>query len=154
MNELYKDTISVSIATLTEKVYEIITNIGKIRVWEPSHNLPLVVHEWIPCEGVLKTGNIFKIKSPLWTFVAKCIELRENEVKWKFIEGPLKGTESWIVKPAENGCTIFKLLEYEVTKSSDRVLWQIFGRRIHSWASSKQLRNIKKLAELNLIGRC
>lgn len=130
-------------------VHTLLTNIEKIKVWEPSHNLPLVVHAWIPCEGELKIGNILKIKSPLWTFIAKCIELRGNEVKWEFIEGPLKGTESWMVKPAENGCTIVKLLEYEVTKSSDRVLWQIFGRRIHLWASSKQLRNIKNLVELN-----
>lgn len=91
---------------------------------------------------------MLKVKSRLWTFVARCIELRENEVKWEFIEGPLKGTESWTLKPTENGCDIFKVLEYEIPKFIDRLLWQLFGRRIHSWASLRQLKSIKNLAEI------
>lgn len=145
-----KDIISVPITESSEKVYGIITNLSKIKVWEPSHGLPTVAHEWFPSEGTLKIGSMLKVKSKLWIFVARCIELRENEVKWEFIEGPLKGTESWIVKPTENGCNILKVLEYEVPRFIDRLLWQLFGWRIHSWASLRQFKSIKNLAEIKV----
>jgi len=144
---MYKDVISVSSGAPFQKIYKIITELEKIKIWEPSHGLPMIRHEWIPSEGILKIGSIIKVKSILWTFIAKCIWLGGNEVKWEFIEGPLKGTESWSVEPTENGCRIVKFLEYEVPNFRDRLLWELFGREIHSWASSRQLKSIKNLAE-------
>lgn len=144
---MYKDVFSVSSSASSQKVYKIITSLEEIKTWEPSHGLPIIKHEWIPSSGILKIGSTLKVKSILWTFTAKCIGLMGNEVKWEFIEGPLKGTESWSVEPTENGCRIVKFLEYEVPDFRDRLLWQLFGRRIHSWASSKQLRSIKNLAK-------
>lgn len=141
-----RDIISVSVDASLKKVCEVITNLEKIKIWEPSHGLPIIRLEWFPSEGILKTGTILKVKARLWTFVAECIELTENKVKWKFIEGPLKGTECWIAQPAEGGCKVVKLLEYEVD-GFNRLLWQLIGRRIHHWASLIQLENVKILAE-------
>lgn len=109
-----RDIISVSVNAPLEKVYEIITDMEKIKIWEPSHRLPMVKHEWSPSEGTLKVDSILKVKTRIWTFVAECIELTENKVEWKFTGGPLKGTESWIVQPGEGSCKVVKLLEYKV----------------------------------------
>jgi hypothetical protein len=142
-----KDVISVHVSASPEDVYEALTSMEKIRVWEPSHGLFFVTHEWSPSEGRLKVGNILKVKSVVWTFVARCTELKEFEVKWEFIEGPLKGTESWMAKAENDGCEVIKLLEYEVPKLRDKLLWHVFGRKIHNLASKRQLQTIKELVE-------
>jgi len=145
---VYEDVISVTTTASPESLYEIITNLERIKLWEPSHGLPMIEHEWFPSSGMLEKGSMLKVRSPLWTFVAECIKLaRGREVKWGFVEGPLAGTESWIVEPQGNGCNIIKLVQYEVPRFADRFLWRLLGRRIHSWASLRQLESIKRLAE-------
>ncbi len=146
-----KDIISIPIDSQPKKVYEIITRLDKIRIWEPSHGFPLTAHAWLPVEGTLKTGHIIKVKTVPWTFVARCIELKENSVKWKFIKGPLKGTESWIIESTKSGCNIIKLLEYEVPNFLDGLVWHSLWRKIHNWASLKQLKTIKMMAENKVV---
>jgi uncharacterized protein YndB with AHSA1/START domain len=52
-----RDIISVSVDASLEKVYEVITNLEKIKIWSSSHGLPIIRHEWFPSEGILKTGT-------------------------------------------------------------------------------------------------
>ena len=93
-----------------------------------------------------REGSKWALSIP-WTFVARCIELKEWEVKWRFIGGPLNGTEAWIARPEDDGSSIIKLLQYEVPRLRDRLLWQLLGRSIHNWASKRQLMCVKRLAE-------
>ncbi len=142
-----KDIITVTINAKPEKVYGIITDIDKIKIWEPSHKVLFVKHEWLPSSGQLRKGAVITIKAGITTFVAKCVEIRENTVRWNFIRGALKGTEFWIIRPTPNGCEVIKRLEYKVPVWIDRLLWRLFGRRLHNWASLKQLKSIKRMAE-------
>lgn len=46
-----RDYISVEIESPVKRVYEIMTNLEKIKIWEPS-------------KGMLKIGHILRIKPP------------------------------------------------------------------------------------------
>jgi len=87
--------LSVLVNASPEKIKEIITNSENIKIWEPSHRLPFVTHNWIPDKGKLRPGNLLIIKSLLWTFKAECKEITQDAVIWEFKEGPLKGKEYW-----------------------------------------------------------
>lgn len=53
-----RDIISVSVDAPLEKVYNVITSLEEIKVWEPSHGLPTIRHEWFPSEGIFKTDKV------------------------------------------------------------------------------------------------
>ncbi len=144
-----KDVISVSTTAPASRVFEVMISLEMIKQWEPAHRTPMVRHEWIPDTGRIKVGNVLRITTPIWTFEARCAGVRENEIKWKFIEGPLKGVEYWRVEPSGQGCRIVKHLEYETSRLVDKLLWHLGGRCIHNYASKKQLKAIKYLAREN-----
>jgi len=75
-----KDTISVSTTASVEQVFQIITDLEMIKKWEPSHRFPLVRHEWVPDTGILQKGNQLRVITPLWRFIARCVDIREYEV--------------------------------------------------------------------------
>ena len=142
-----KYEISVSVSAPPEKIKEVITNLESIKIWEPSHRLPFVTHSWIPDKGILQPGNLLIIQSLLWTFKAECKEMTPDTVKWEFIEGPLKGNEYWKIEYEEQKCRIMKIMDCRIYGFVNKVLWQIVGRKIHDWASIKQLETIKNMAE-------
>lgn len=39
------------VSTVPEKIREIIIDLEKIKIWEPSHRLPFVKHNWIPLKA-------------------------------------------------------------------------------------------------------
>ncbi len=141
-----KDVIPTTIEAPPEKVYEIITDVERIRIWTSQTGLPLVNHE-LPTEKTLQIGSVVKIKTLTWTFLPQVVLLRDNLVKWEFKDGPIKGTESWVIEPTDNGCTITEIMEYEVPKLLDRFLWKLFGRRLHTFGTVREFRTIKHLAE-------
>ncbi|NOZ58392.1 MAG: hypothetical protein GXO66_02260 [Euryarchaeota archaeon] len=124
-----------------------LTSLEKIRIWEPSHGLPFVRHEWSPDKERVEVGSTLKVKAVPWTFTARCVEVGEGRVVWEFTGGPLKGTEAWIVRAEDDGSSIIKLLVYEVPRLRDRLLWLLLGRKVHSWASKRQLMCARRLAE-------
>jgi len=142
-----RDIIAVRTSAAPEAVWEVLTSLEKIKVWEPSHGLPFVAHEWSPSKGRVKAGTILRVKAVPWTFAARCVEVGRYRVVWEFTGGPLWGKEAWLTRAETAGSSIIKLLEYEVPKLRDRLLWLLLGRRIHSWASRRQLMCVKTLAE-------
>jgi len=142
-----KDTIQVFTTAPPEEVFKVMCRLEMIKVWEPSHRLPSVRHEWSPETGMVKEGNILRIITPLWRFEARCAGIGENEIRWEFTEGPLKGCESWRVEQQGQGAMIVKHLEYEVRGLRDGLLWRFAGRCIHHMASRRQLKMIKYLTE-------
>ncbi|WP_456473922.1 hypothetical protein [Candidatus Pyrohabitans sp.] len=142
-----KDVIAVRTSAPPEAVHEVFTSLEKIRIWEPSHGLPFVRHEWSPDRGRVGVGSTLRVKAVPWTFTARCVEVGEDRVVWEFTGGPLKGTETWIARAETDGSSIIKLLVYEVPRLRNRLLWVLLGRRVHSWASRRQLMCAKRLAE-------
>ena len=140
----------VTVKALPEKIKEVITNIESIKIWEPSHRLPFVTHIWIPDKGKLQIGNLLIIKTPLWTFKAECKETTKDTVIWEFKEGPLKGNEYWKIDSQSEKCRIMKIMDCRIYVFADKLLWQTIGRKIHDWASIKQLKTIKNMAEKSL----
>jgi len=141
--------ISLPIAAPPERVSQIMTSLDQIRIWEPAHRLPFIRHEWIPAEGRLRPGSICLIRSPLWTFTAICREVSEERVWWEFLSGPLRGNEYWEIRCSEGGCEVLKVMDCSIDRLWDKVWWKILGRPIHDWASLRQLRSIKELAEVS-----
>ena len=150
---MHKYFLPVEIEATPETVFRIITNLEKIKIWEPSHKVPFISHVWSQSEGKLQVGCVLKVKSVTWTFVAKCGGITDNEVRWDFLDGPLQGTEFWSVKAKGVGCVAGKIMEYEVPKFYDKVAWALFGKKLHDWASLKQFKTIKKMAETNLTNK-
>ncbi len=142
-----KDIISVSTTAPASRVFEVITSVDMIKQWEPAHRTPMVRHEWIPDTGRIKAGNALRITTPVWRFEARCAGVRENEIKWEFTGGPLKGFEFWKVEPCGQGSRVVKYLEYEVRGWINRLLWCLAGRLIHHHASRRQLLKVKHLSE-------
>jgi len=142
-----KYTLSVSVSAPPEKIKEVITNLENIKIWESSHKLPFVTHGWIPDKGRLQLGNLLIIKSPFWTFKAECKEITSDAVIWEFKEGPLKGKEYWKIDHQGQRCRIMKIMDCKIYEFVDKLIWQIIGRKIHDWASIKQLETIKNMAE-------
>jgi hypothetical protein len=98
----------------------------------------------------LRLGNLLIIKSPSWTFKAECKEITPDRVTWEFKEGPLKGKEYWKIDCQGQSYRIMKILDCKIYGFVDKLLWQIIGRKIHDWASVKQLESIKNVAENTL----
>ena len=142
--------LHVSVNASPEKIQEVITNIESIKIWEPSHRLPLVSHNWIPDKGKLQVGNLLIIKSLLWTFKAECKEITKDTVIWEFKEVPLKGNEYWKIDSQDEKCRIMKIMDCRIYGFMDKILWQTIGRKIHDWASVRQLETIKNMAEKSL----
>ena len=142
--------LRVSVNASPEKIKEVITNIESIKIWEPSHRLPFVSHNWIPAKGRLQVGNLLIIKSLLWTFKAECKEITPERVTWEFKEGPLKGKEYWNIECQRQKCRITKIMDCRIYGFVDKLLWQTIGRKIHDWASMRQLETIKNMSEKSL----
>jgi len=142
--------LHVSVNASPEKIKEAITNIESIKIWEPSHGLPFVTHRWIPDKGRLLVGNLLIINSLLWTFKAECKEITKDSVIWEFKEGPLKGNEYWKIDSQGKKCRIMKIMDCRIYGFVDKILWQTIGRKIHDWASIRQLETIKNMAEKSL----
>jgi len=52
--------------------------------------------------------------------VGKCIDVVPGkQVVWEFVEGPLSGTESWVVEPLETQCSIIITSEANLTALKD-----------------------------------
>jgi hypothetical protein len=143
-----KYELSIWVSVPSGEIKKIITNLENIKIWEPSHRLPFVHHHWIPDEGRLQPGNLLIIKSPFLTFKAKCKEITPDTVKWEFIEGPLKGNEYWKIEcKGHKKCRVIKIMDCRIYGFVNKTLWQIIGRKIHDWATIKQLKTIKYMAE-------
>ncbi len=143
----YTDNIDLNISAPAEKVADLIMDLEKIKIWEPSHNAPFVKHDWKPDSGKLTVGSQIKITFPPWRFEGECVHLNTYEVKWKFTRGPLVGAEYWRVEPFGNECKVIKYLEYEIPNMVNKIIWLLIYRKPHAWGSLKQLKGIKKLAE-------
>jgi len=139
--------ISVLVFSSPEIVREIITDLEKIKIWEPSHRLPFVKHNWVPSEGKLSPGAVLVIKSLLWTFQAECKEVNRDGVRWEFIRGPLRGYEYWQIIPEGNKCRVLKVMDCNITGVLNKTMWKLIGRKVHDWASLRQLKSIKRIAE-------
>lgn len=130
-----------------EKVYEIHTNVERMKDWMSGHGQ---ARYKFPSEKRWQVGSVITMKSKygLWAMVGKCMGLAENqEVRNEFIEGPLKGNEYWTFKLHQDGTLLEHRLVYEFPRLGDRIFWKLIGQRNHSKGKEIELEQIKALAE-------
>ncbi len=143
-----KDVFSIQIGATPEDVYRFLSEKEKITRWIDMDSARFE----FSFEGPVKTGDqvtIIPIRDPKsWKMVGECIDVVPGKrVVWEFIEGPLAGTESWVAKPKEAQCIVHKILDYEVTGLRRRLIWRLFGRKLHSRSCEKELNTLRQLVE-------
>lgn len=82
-----------------------------------------------------------------WHIMAECNKVDLNrEVAHRFVQGPIKGTERWLLEPLENGETkMSKIMTYEIDGALNKLTWFLAGRRVHSRVAKMELAALRAL---------
>lgn len=136
---------SIEIPAPPEQVFPYLWDNALIPRWVASHNAATYR---FPAEPRMERTAVTSIQMRGgWHLMAECIKVDLNrEVAHRFVQGPIKGTERWVLEPAGAGVTTMrKVLEYEIEGSFHRFIWSVYGRRAHSRVSVLELEALRDL---------
>jgi len=136
---------STEIPALPEAVFPYLWEIGLIAQWIAAHDQ---AEYRFPAEPRMERTAVTSIKMKGgWHLMAECNKVDLNrEVAHRFVQGPITGSERWVVEPMAGGGTkMSKILTYEIAGPLNRLAWFLVGRRAHSRVSKIELATLRDL---------
>lgn len=139
------DFWSVDIPAPPEQVFPYLWQTALVAEWVAAHDRAAYR---FPAEPRYERTAVTSFKVRVgWRVSAECNKVDLNhEVAHRFVQGPIKGTERWVIEQGEGGGTrMSKILTYEIIGRLNRAVWLLVGRAAHSRISKRQLRTLRKL---------
>ena len=130
---------SIDIPAAPEVVFPYLWETALIERWVTGHGK---AEYRFPAEPRMERTAVTSIRMwGGWRLAAECNKVDINrEVAHRFVQGPIKGTERWVVEPnASGGTKMSKILTYEIDGTMNRLGWFLFGRRMHSNVAKQEL---------------
>jgi len=136
---------SVDIPAPPEAVFPYLWEIALIAKWVTAHGQ---AEYRFPAEPRMERTAVTSIRMKGgWQVVGECNKVELNhEIAHRFVQGPIKGGERWVLEPLTGGGTrMSKIMTYEIDGTLNRLVWLLVGRRAHSKVCKQELATLRDL---------
>lgn len=139
------ETWSTDIPAPPEQVFPYLWDTALIARWVTRHGQ---AEYRLPAEPRMERTAVTSIRlRGGWQLMCECNKVDLNrEVAHRFVQGPIRGTERWVLEPTSGGGTrMSKIMNYEIVGALNRLAWFVVGRRAHSRVCKIELSTLREL---------